>query len=125
MICEHLSKSDAEVSEQPIRWYKAGAVDSLFSEGDCHGITVNGHRIGLFRVDEKIYALDDLCTHGNAQLSDGEMDGYGIECPLHAGLYDVRDGAVMCAPLTRATRCHEVKIRGDAVYVAVPESCGA
>ncbi|WP_025373885.1 non-heme iron oxygenase ferredoxin subunit [Advenella mimigardefordensis] len=124
MICDQLSESAADVQEHAIQWYKAGELESLFAEGDCHGITVNGHRIGLFRVDADVYALDDLCTHGNALLSDGEMDGHGIECPLHAGLFDVRDGSVMCAPLTRATRCHKVRIQDDAVYVAVPEKTG-
>lgn len=122
MTCEQLSEPIAETTEHPIQWHRAGSLDAIFADGDCHGITVNGQRIGLFRVDEEVYALDDLCTHGNALLSEGEMEGYGVECPLHAGLFDVRNGRVMCSPLTRDTRCHKVKVQDAAVFVAVPEN---
>jgi len=121
MTCELDTSSVTEAPEKPVHWHRAGDMSSLFADGDCHGLIVNGHRIGLFRVDDQVYALDDLCTHGNALLSDGEMDGFGIECPLHAGLFDVRDGSVMCSPLTRATRCHKIKLQDSAVYVAVSD----
>lgn len=108
-------------TEEPIRWYRAGEVNHLFNDGDCHGIKIDGHSIGLFQVDGEVFALDDICTHGNALLSDGELDGHGIECPLHAGLFDVRNGKVMCSPLTRDTRCHKIKIEDGVAYVATPD----
>ncbi|MFJ1258277.1 non-heme iron oxygenase ferredoxin subunit [Cupriavidus sp. CuC1] len=113
---------DADTCAQPIRWFRAGELAALFAEGDCHGIDVEGRRIGLFNVDGKVHALDDICTHGNARLSEGELDGHEIECPLHAGLFDVRTGRAMCSPLTRDARCHTVKIDGGVVYVATPEA---
>jgi nitrite reductase/ring-hydroxylating ferredoxin subunit len=119
---EAVSIQEPQPRESVIRWYRAGEVGALFATGDCHGLDVDGHRIGLFKVDEDIYAMDDICTHGNALLSDGEMDGHGIECPLHAGLFDVRDGRAMCAPLTRDARCHAVKVEAGVVYVAAPET---
>lgn len=122
MIIEEAdSVREPQAREEIIRWYRAGEVGALFAAGDCHGLDVDGHRIGLFKVDETVYALDDICTHGNALLSDGEMDGHGIECPLHAGLFDVRSGRAMCAPLTRDARCHAVKVEAGVVYVAAPE----
>lgn len=122
MIAEEANPvREPQARENVIRWYRAGELDALFAAGDCHGLDVDGHRIGLFKVDEGVYALDDICTHGNALLSDGEMDGHGIECPLHAGLFDVRNGRAMCAPLTRDARCHAVKVEAGVVYVAAPE----
>lgn len=115
------SVQQPQVREGCISWYRAGEVGALFRAADCHGLDIDGHRIGLFKVDDDIYALDDICTHGNALLSDGEMDGHGIECPLHAGLFDVRNGRAMCAPLTRNARCHAVKVDAGVVYVATPE----
>jgi nitrite reductase/ring-hydroxylating ferredoxin subunit len=31
-------------------------------------------------------------------LSDGYLEGYEIECPLHGARFDVRDGRVLCQP---------------------------
>jgi naphthalene 1,2-dioxygenase ferredoxin component len=98
-------------------WRRLGTVESLFSTRRCHGMEVDGQRIGLFDVDGEIFALDDICTHGHAALSEGELEGHEIECPLHAGLFDVRTGKALCAPLTRDARCYAVKIERDEVFV--------
>ena len=33
-------------------------------EDDVIGVKVNGHPIALYLVDGKVYATDDVCTHG-------------------------------------------------------------
>jgi naphthalene 1,2-dioxygenase system ferredoxin subunit len=98
-------------------WYAIGATGEVFGERNCRGVELDGLKIGLFRVNGEIHALDDICTHGQALLSDGEIDGYEIECPLHAGLVDVRTGRATEAPVTRDTRHHETRVDGDLLYV--------
>ncbi|CAG9187577.1 non-heme iron oxygenase ferredoxin subunit [Cupriavidus pinatubonensis] len=112
---------EEDTCAQPIRWYRAGEVEALFRTSECHGLEVCGRPIGLFKVDGEIYALDDICTHGNAKLSEGELEGHEIECPLHAGVFDVRSGRAMCSPLTRDARQHVVRIDEGVVYIATPE----
>lgn len=106
-------------SEVAIHWVRAGARAELFADGPCHGATLHGRKIGIFDVDGNVYALDDVCTHGNALLSDGEIDGHEIECPLHAGAFDVRDGRALCSPVTRGARCYAVKVEAGNVFVAM------
>lgn len=98
-------------------WYAIGVTGEVFGERNCCGIELDGLKIGLFRVNGEIHALDDICTHGQALLSDGECDGYEIECPLHAGLVDVRTGRATEAPITRDTRHHETRVEGDVLHV--------
>ncbi|HEY1609712.1 MAG TPA: non-heme iron oxygenase ferredoxin subunit [Paraburkholderia sp.] len=100
-------------------WHALGAHAVLFAAGPCRGVQIDGQRIGLFEVDGEIFALDDICTHGHAMLSEGELDGHEIECPLHAGVFDVRSGAALCAPLTRDARRYAVKIENDHVFVRI------
>ena len=57
--------------------------------------------IALYGVDGEVYATDNLCTHGNARLCDGFLMGHEIECPLHQGRFDVRDGRALCSPLRK------------------------
>ncbi|QGZ64741.1 non-heme iron oxygenase ferredoxin subunit [Paraburkholderia acidisoli] len=98
-------------------WHLIGALDACFGENDCLGVTIDAVKVGLFRVDGEIHALDDICTHGNALLSEGFLDGHEIECPLHAGLVDVRTGKGTTAPIVRDTRRHDVRVDDGNLYV--------
>jgi naphthalene 1,2-dioxygenase system ferredoxin subunit len=106
------------------QWIAVGTMAELFDQGDCAGVQVSGRKVGLFKVDDELFAVDDICTHGNALLSEGDLDGYEIECPLHAGAFDLRSGKALCSPLLKNTRCHLVKIEDDCVFVqlASPEA---
>ena len=78
-------------------------------------------RIALFEVDGKVYATSNLCTHGGAMLSEGYLDGYLIECPLHQGLFDIRTGAVAGPPCKRPVRTFPVRLEGDTIAVEIPD----
>ncbi|CAB3807041.1 Naphthalene 1,2-dioxygenase/salicylate 5-hydroxylase systems, ferredoxin component [Paraburkholderia ultramafica] len=80
---------------------------------------VDGYEIALYRVDGEVYATDNLCTHGSARLCDGFLEGHEIECPLHQGRFDVRDGRALCAPLTADIRTYAVRREGERVYVRI------
>jgi nitrite reductase/ring-hydroxylating ferredoxin subunit len=82
-------------------------------------VELHGQEIALYRVQGQFYATDNLCTHGNARLCDGYLEGHEIECPLHQGRFDVRNGHAMCAPLTADIRIYPVKTDGDRVLVNV------
>ncbi|HZJ97813.1 MAG TPA: non-heme iron oxygenase ferredoxin subunit [Oligella sp.] len=100
-------------------WTDVGSISTLFKDSNCYSTVINGVKVGLFLIEGQVYALDDICTHGNAKLSEGEVYGFEIECPLHAGAFDVRNGKALCAPLTRNTRAHEVRQIEDRILVKV------
>ena len=72
-------------------WVDALPVDELPTD-DVIGIEVAGRDIAVYTVGGAVYATDNVCTHGQARLCDGFLDGHEIECPLHQGKFDVRDG---------------------------------
>ena len=88
-------------------------------EDDVMGIDINAKSIALYQVDGEIFATDNICTHGNARLCDGFLEGHEIECPLHQGKFDIRNGKAMCAPLTEDIQIYPVKIEGGRVYVEI------
>lgn len=97
-------------------WIDVASADDL-PEDDVIGIEIAGKSLALYQVDGAIYATDNICTHGNARLCDGFLDGHEIECPLHQGKFDIRNGKAMCAPLTEDVRTYPVKIEGSRVFV--------
>ncbi len=97
-------------------WIDVTAADDV-PEDDVIGIDIAGKSLALYQVEGEIYATDNLCTHGNARLCDGFLEGHEIECPLHQGKFDIRNGKAMCAPLTEDVRTYPVKIEGSRVFV--------
>ncbi len=48
--------------------------------------------IGIYEVDGALHAVDDICPHAAANLSQGFVEGCEVECPLHAAVFDVTTG---------------------------------
>ncbi|WP_151638158.1 non-heme iron oxygenase ferredoxin subunit [Noviherbaspirillum aerium] len=103
------------MSEQ---WRDVCAVEAIDEEVPL-AVSVDGREIALYRIDSQIYATDNLCSHGNARLCDGYLEGHEIECPLHQGRFDVRNGRAMCAPLTADIRIYPAKTDGDRVLLNI------
>ncbi|VVE39814.1 naphthalene 1,2-dioxygenase [Pandoraea iniqua] len=97
-------------------WIEAASRDAI-PEDDVIGLVVGGRDIALYGVDGEVFATDNVCTHGNARLCDGFLEGHEIECPLHQGKFDVRTGAAMCAPLTEGVKTYPIRIEAGTVYV--------
>lgn len=98
------------------QWIDAAAVADV-PPGDVIGINVAGKEIALYAVDGQVYATDNLCTHGQARLSDGFLEGCEIECPLHQGKFDVCTGQALCAPLTQALKTYPIRIENQRVML--------
>jgi 3-phenylpropionate/trans-cinnamate dioxygenase ferredoxin component len=77
--------------------------------------------VAVFNVDGQLYAVDDTCTHQDASLVDGYLEGCWVECPLHASTFDLRTGAVSGPPAKRAVRTHAVEVRNGVVVVLLSD----
>jgi len=80
---------------------------------------VRGHAIALFNVDGQFHAIDDRCTHGDASLAEGWLEGCEIECPLHQGRFDVTNGKATAAPCIQDLRAYPVRIEGGCILVGL------
>ncbi|TDT30937.1 bifunctional 3-phenylpropionate/cinnamic acid dioxygenase ferredoxin subunit [Naumannella halotolerans] len=67
--------------------------------------------------DGEVHAIDDTCTHQDASLAEGWLEGCAVECPLHASSFDLRTGAVDQPPARLPVRVHKVELDGDDVLV--------
>jgi naphthalene 1,2-dioxygenase system ferredoxin subunit len=98
------------------QWIDALGKEDLPND-DVIGVNVGGHEIAVYTVGDEVFATDNMCTHGQARLCDGFLEGHEIECPLHQGKFDVRDGRPMCDPVTEAIRTYPVRIEGNRVFL--------
>jgi 3-phenylpropionate/trans-cinnamate dioxygenase ferredoxin subunit len=89
-------------------------------------VTGTADDIALLRDDTgTVWALDDTCTHEDASLAEGWVEGGYVECPLHSSKFCLRSGEVQGLPATRNTCPHRVEIRDGEVYLFPNEEPGS
>ncbi len=82
-----------------------------------------GPPVAVFRTEDgEVYAIDDTCTHQDASLPDGWLEGREVEYPLHASKFDLRTGAVDAPPARLPVRTHQVLLEDGTVYVALSDA---
>ncbi|GAA2247051.1 non-heme iron oxygenase ferredoxin subunit [Rarobacter faecitabidus] len=65
------------------------------------------------------HAINDVCTHGAVNLSDGEVEGCLIECWLHGSTFDLNSGEPTTPPASSPVDVYPVTISGEQVLVDV------
>lgn len=73
--------------------------------------------VAVFNADGELFAIDDTCSHQDASLSEGWLEGCLVECPLHAASFDLRTGRPVCLPARRPVRTHQVYVEDGVVHV--------
>jgi 3-phenylpropionate/trans-cinnamate dioxygenase ferredoxin subunit len=72
----------------------------------------------IFNVNGTYYAIEDLCTHDDGPLAEGELAGCIITCPRHGATFDITNGKVLSAPAFVDVPSYEVRIAGDDIQIA-------
>jgi nitrite reductase/ring-hydroxylating ferredoxin subunit len=74
----------------------------------------------LFRTEEGIFALDDICSHEYSRLSEGEVEDGQVACAKHGSRFDLRTGEVTGFPATRPVRTWAAKAEEGWIWLATP-----
>jgi len=78
---------------------------------------VDGKPVCVVKVGADVFAVSNICTHSYAELSDGEVKDYAIECWLHGAEFDLRSGAVLSMPATEPLETFKVINDGETVTI--------
>lgn len=84
-------------------------------------INVGPRSIVLCHTNEGWFAVDNVCTHAYAKLSEGQLRRTRLICPLHGGSFDCRTGAAIGSPAVAPLRSYAVRVVGEDVEIAVEE----
>lgn len=89
-----------------------------FAPGTLTKVVLEGRGpLVVGNVDGSIFAMQDECNHGEADLSEGEILGCDIVCPLHGGCFDVTTGKATRRPAKRAQPTFNVQVVDGDVFV--------
>lgn len=75
--------------------------------------------VGIYELDGRIYAMEDVCPHAYALLSQGFIQDGTVECPLHAAIFDIKTGQCVDGPGGRDLETYPVQIEGENLYIQI------
>jgi 3-phenylpropionate/trans-cinnamate dioxygenase ferredoxin subunit len=101
--------------------YKRVARFDELPQGKTLCVELDGREILLCHTAEGVYAVDNLCSHAKARLSEGKLKGQKILCPLHGAAFDVRNGSALTRPAITPIASHSIKLEGDVILIAVAD----
>ena len=102
-----------------VNWHYVAQANEIEDE-DVLQAKIGDHLLAIYNTGGQFYASDDLCTHGHALLSEGLVIDNIIECPLHQGRFDIKNGAPKGAPVCEKLTTYPTKIDDGKVYVEFP-----
>jgi nitrite reductase/ring-hydroxylating ferredoxin subunit len=100
------------------QWHDVAELSALDADFPT-GVQVAEHQIGLFLEGDQVHALENVCPHAFALLSQGFQEDGFIECPLHAARFEIATGKCMTEIGQRDLKKYPIKIENGRVCVQV------
>ena len=83
-------------------------------------VEASGVPVCLVRLASgEVFAISDLCSHEEIELSDGELDDEDVECPAHGSRFNVRTGEVSGLPAEDPVATYPVTIEDGKIIIDV------
>ncbi len=94
---------------------------SDLEEGEIfHAEVAGAGNFAVYLVEGKVYASDNICTHGAATLSeDGYVEKFNVICSWHDGAFDIRTGEPTALPCMVALKTYPVEVKDEEVFLSV------
>ncbi len=81
--------------------------------GQIRLVRVGGDEVAVYNADGALYATQGACTHRGGPLSEGDLAGHVVTCPLHGSQFDVTTGQVVQGPAEESLTCYRVIVDGE------------
>jgi nitrite reductase/ring-hydroxylating ferredoxin subunit len=98
--------------------YRIGPIEN-FPQARGVPVEAGGRRIAVFRVGERVFAIDDFCPHRGFPLHDGPVDGTIVRCRTHGSAFDLASGELRRGPAKRGVYSYRVTVIDGQVVVEV------
>ena len=94
--------------------------DADLANNDSRAVTLNGSKVLVCRAGGELYAVENRCTHQEAEPEGGRIRGCFISFPLHGVRFDLRDGTPMGQLTREALPTYAVRVVDGMIEIAVP-----
>ncbi len=99
-------------------WHRVTELDKLDLETPF-ALRIGDQQVCVVRLEDGIFAINDICTHEYALLSDGYYEEGKLECPLHQACFEIRTGRALNEPADVDVATYPTKVEAGVVFVEV------
>ncbi len=79
-------------------------------------VALTDRRVLVAHTTDGVFVADEMCTHEDARLCDGNLNGTLVKCPLHGSRFDLRSGSVLDDPAEDNLAVYPVSIKDNTIY---------
>lgn len=98
-------------------WTDVGAREAVDADNPL-AADVGETKVGIFEIDGELHAVEDVCPHAYALLTQGFQDGDEVECPLHNAVFCLKDGRHLRGEPCRDLHVYPVRVVDGRIQVA-------
>lgn len=91
--------------------------DSALAEGEHLLAEVDGNTVAVFKTEQGLFAVQDVCTHDGSEIASGQLEGAVIICPRHGAKFCLKTGQILRGPAYEDLPCYEVRIHEGVIQV--------
>ena len=89
-------------------------------EGDLRKYKVGEQAIAVYKINGKIYATSNVCTHEGCFIDENhQMHNDVVECTCHGSQFDVKTGEVLQMPAVEALKTYKASLEGEDIFIEV------
>jgi uncharacterized membrane protein/nitrite reductase/ring-hydroxylating ferredoxin subunit len=81
---------------------------------------INGQVMTIAKIENRVLAFQEFCTHRFGPLSEGSFHGFNVQCPWHKSCFDVRTGKVTNGPAKIDLKTFRIELRDGKICVGMP-----
>lgn len=97
-------------------WVDVTHVDE-FEPGTWRLVDVDGAMIAVFNLDGEYHAIEAICTHEYAVLTEGAVEGEEIVCPRHGARFNIKSGEALTPPAYEPVPTFPVRVENGTVQI--------
>ena len=97
-------------------WHFAINADEVEKE-DVMPSEVQGVKLAIYQINGEYFATSRMCTHGDADLTEGIVIDDVIECPLHQGRFCITTGRALSPPVSSPITAYPTRVDNGKVYI--------
>jgi len=97
-------------------WLDVGTAADL-EPGNMKRLDIGREPVLLANVEGTIVAVADTCTHEDASLSSGALDGVFVRCPLHGSRFCLLNGKAVDDPAEIDLETFSIRIEQGRILI--------
>ena len=99
-------------------WVTVGKAGEV-ADGEMISFSAGRRAVAIANIGGELFGIDDLCSHQQCSLSEGDLDDTIVECPCHGSQFDITTGEAVVGPASEPLDVFTVREEDDELQVLV------